>query len=387
MQSLKKAVNFKKGYVLTFRQVLVVVQFSFSIVLVVATITIYKQLQYVKNRPIGYQSSGLVEIPHEGLLYDKFDFLKAQLLSSGAVVSIAQSSGSISNRNSTVRGLSWEGMAESGKQIDFDQIYTTYDFVKTANVKLLEGRDFNEKIASDTAALLLSKKAVSIMGLKYPIGSRILYQGMNRTVVGVFDDIVWGDPSKAVAPMLIAFANISDVITMRLNPNKSLNENISIITNLVKEINPNFPVELNFIETLNEAKFKQERTLGILANLFGFLAVFVSCLGLFGLSSFSTSQRIKEVSIRKILGASVGKLIVLLAASFIKLIGIAIIISTPVAFYFMTNWLQHFEVRTALNWWLFLAAAVVILIVSVLTIIWQTYIAAKTNVVDALKYE
>jgi putative ABC transport system permease protein len=387
VQSLKKSLNFKKGYNLTFRQVLVVVQFGFSIVLIAATITIYRQIQFIKNVPLGYTTNGLVEIPHEGLLYAKFNLLKSKLLSSGAVASVTQSSGSISSKNSSIRGLEWEGMDESGKLIDFDQIYTTYDFTKTANIKLLAGRDFSERFASDSASLLVSKRAVEVMNLTNPIGASILYQGAKRNIVGVFEDMIWDKPTKNVAPMVIAFADISDVITMRLNPGKSLSESVAIVTSIVKELNPNFPVEISFVDSLNENKLKDERILGILANLFGCLAIFVSCLGLFGLSSFSTAQRTREVSIRKILGASVAELMTLLSASFIKLIIIAILIALPIAYFVMYNWLQHFEIRTPLSWWLFALTALLSLAIAILTISWQTYRATKTNAVDALKYE
>lgn len=387
IQSLKKSLNFKKGYTLTFRQVLVVVQFSFSIVLIAATITIYKQIQFIKNKPLGYQSSGLIEIPHEGRLYEKFNLLKTKLLASGAVVGVTQSSGSLSNKNSSIRGLAWDGMDDQGKLIDFDQIYTTYDFLKTGNIKLLAGRDFNQNFASDTAALLLSKSAVEVMNLRNPIGSTVLYQGQKRNVVGVFENIIWGNPSSVAAPMVIAFADISDIITMRLNPEKSLSQSVSLINKLVKEINPNFPVEIKFIDSLNETKLKNERILGSLANLFGCLAVFISCLGLFGLSAFSMTQRIKEIGVRKILGASMSELMSLLSVSFIKLIGIAILIAIPISYYMMDSWLQHFELRTSLSWWLFVLTAILTLLVSILTISWQTYRAAKANPVDALKYE
>lgn len=387
IQALKKTLNFKKGYGLTFRQILVVVQFGFSIVLIAATITIYRQIQFVKNIPLGYKSTGLLEIPHEGLLYEKFDLLKSRLLSSGAVLGVAQSSGSISNKNSSVRGLGWNGMTESDKMIDFDQIYTRYDFVKTTNITLLSGRDFNQKFASDTAALLLSKKAVEVMHLKNPVGAGVLYQGAKRNVVGVFDDIVWADRSRRTAPMVIAYADISDVITMRLNPAKSVSESIDIINKLLKELNPDFPVDINFVDNLNEVKLKNERILGTLANLFGCLAIFISCLGLFGLSAFSMSQRIKEISIRKILGASVAELMILLSFSYVKLISIAIVISVPIAYYIMNNWLQRFELRTSLNLWMFVLTAALTLLISILTISWQTFRAVKTNAVDALKYE
>ncbi len=387
IQSLKKSLNFKKGYALTFRQILVVLQFSFSIILITATITIYKQIQFIKSKPLGYSANGLIEIPHEGLLYEKYELLKNRLLASEAAVAVTQSSGSISSKNSSIRGLEWEGMEEQGKQIDFDQIFTTYDFLKTSSIKLLAGRDFSPKFASDTSALLLSKKAVALMQLKNPLGSTVLYQGTKRRVVGVFNDIIWANPSKTIAPMLIAFADISDVITVRLNPNKNISESVLEINKIVKEINPNFPVDIKFVDVLNEIKLKNERTLGFLANFFGFLAIFISCLGLFGLSSFSTNQRIKEISIRKILGASVFEIMALLSGGFARLIIISIFISLPIAYYTMDNWLQNYDMRTSLSWWLFIGTATVVLFISILTISWQTFSAARTNPVNALKYE
>lgn len=160
-------------------------QFVFAFILITATITIYKQIQYLKNKPLGYESSGLVEIPHEGLLYPKYELLKSRLLQSGAVVNMTQSSSSITDKKSTIRGLAWEGMSDTDKNVDFDQVYTLDGFTETMNIKMLTGRDFSRKFASDTAGLLLSRKAVGVMRLKNPIGSRILYQGEQRTVVGV----------------------------------------------------------------------------------------------------------------------------------------------------------------------------------------------------------
>jgi len=387
IKALKKTLNFTNGYSLTFRQILVIIQFSFSIILIVATITIYKQIQFINNKPIGYQSNGLIEIPHEGMLYQKFNLLKSKLLSSNAAISVAQSSGSLSSKNSTTRGLIWDGMNESDKLIDFDQIFTTYDFLKTSNIKLLYGRDFSEKFASDTSAILLSKTALKLMRLNNPVGKTISYQGDKRNVIGIFEDIIWDNPSKIVPPMVIAFADISDVITIRLNPKESLTKSVQTISDVIKEINPNFPVEIKFIDSLNEDKLKKERILSTLANLFGGLAIFISCLGLFGLSSFSTTQRMKEVSIRKILGASVNELMILLSKSFIKLILLAIIIALPIAYFIMDKWLQKFELRTSIDYTIFILSAIFIIAIAVITISLQTYRVAKIKAVDTLKYE
>ena len=388
VQSLKKSLNFKGGYSLNLRQLLVIVQFSFAIVLIAATVTIYKQLQFIKDRPLGYDSSALVEITHEGLLYEKYELLKNRLLAEGAVTGVAQSSGSLTNRDGTIRDLKWEGMSEADKLIDFDQIYTTYDFIKTSGIKLLAGRDFSKKFASDTSGILLSKKAVEAMGLKNPIGAKILNQGEIRTVVGVFNDLVWGDRTKVVVPMVVTYADgISEDITMRLNPDKSITESMALITRIVHELNPEFPVEVRFLEKLNEVKLKNEVTLAKLANVFGGLAIFISCLGLFGLSAFSIEQRTKEIGVRKVLGASVGELTTLLALNFIKLVVVSIIIAMPVAYLLMDHWLDSFEVRTSMSWWIFVLTGCFTLLIAIFTVSWQTYTAARSNPVKALKYE
>jgi putative ABC transport system permease protein len=370
------------------RQILVIGQFSFAIILIASTLTIYKQLQFIKNRPLGYNSKGLIEIPHEGLLYEKYDLLKSKLLASGAVVNVTQSSNSITKKESSIRGLEWEGMNESDKIIDFDQIYTTSDFIKTTGIRLLQGRDFNRKFASDTAALMLNEKAVQVMNLKNPVGAKVLYQGAYRTVTGVFSDIVWGKQSKNIAPMVIAYAkDISETITMRLNPQKSTAENLLIISSIIKELNPNFPVDIKYVENLNEEKLKTEATMGKISNVFGGLSIFISCMGLFGLSAFIAEQRTKEVGIRKVLGANVRQLMSMLSLNFIKLVLVAIVIGLPVSGYIMSKWLQTYDIRTNIGYGIFLSTALFTLFLALFTVSWQTYKAAVANPINALKQE
>lgn len=388
VKALKKSGNSNEKYVLGLRQILVIIQFSFAIILIASTITIYKQLQFIKNRPLGYQANGLIQVPHEGLLYEKYDLLKSKLLASNAVIGVTQSSDGITNKASTIRGLQWKGMSESDKIIDFDQIYTTNDFIKTTGIKLLEGRDFSKDVASDHTGILLSQKAVKVMNLKHPLGAKILYQGSYRTVTGVFADIVWGDQSKFAAPMVIAYANdISEAITMRLNPQQSISESIGAISNVLKEINPNFPVDIKFIDSLNEEKLKNEATMGIISNIFGGLSIFISCMGLFGLSAYSAEQRTKEIGIRKILGATVKELMQLLSLNFVKLVLIAIVISLPIAWFLMNSWLQNFDIQTPVSSWIFIATAVFTILIAILTVSWQTYKAAAANPISALKHD
>lgn len=373
---------------ISLRQVMVVVQFSFAVMLIALTITIYKQLHTLKNRPLGYENQALVETPHEGLLYVKYDLLKTKLLSSAAVTAVTQASNSVTHKDSSIRGLLWEGMPESGKLVDFDQIYTTYDFLETTGINLLAGRDFKKEIASDTAALLLSSKAVKVMNLKQPLGAQIIYQGQKRHVVGVFEDIVWGDRGKFSAPMVIAYADgISDVITMRLNPEKPVAESTKTIKEILKTFNPHFPADIRFIDQLNEIKLKNERNLATLAQLFGALAISISCFGLYGLSAHSAVQRTKEIGVRKVLGASITELMQLLSFSFLKLVCMAIVVSFPLAYYLMKEWLAGFEVQTNISISIFLLTAGLTLLLSLITVSWQTYRAAVANPVNALKYE
>jgi putative ABC transport system permease protein len=381
--------NLKKAFVsVSLRQVLVVGQFSFAIILIIATTVIYKQIQFIKNRPIGYEISGLVQLPQEGELYPKLDLLKERLVQSGAITSLYQSSGTISNQTSSFSGMDWNGATEADKKYDFSQLATTYDFVKTSGVKLIAGRDFSKRFASDSAALLLNSSAVKYMGFSDPIGKTVLFHGEKRTIVGVFQDFIQGSPGFKERPLVIAFMKgWGGTITMRLNTANGIAENMANIEKIVREINPAYPVDITFVDQLFAEKLKTQRLLGILSNLFGALAIFISCLGLFGLAAYSAEQRTKEIGVRKILGASVSSLMQLLSLSFLKMVGFAIIISVPVATYVMNNWLKGFDFHTDVSWVVIVLTALATLGIALLTVSYQAYKAANANPVDALKYE
>jgi putative ABC transport system permease protein len=380
----------RRGGVLsiTLRQVLVVGQFCFAIILIIATTVIYKQIEYIKNRPIGYKINELVQIPQEGELYPKFDLLRERLVRSGAVISLYQSSGTISNQTSSFSGMEWKGSSEADKRFDFSQLATTYDFVKTTGVKLIAGRDFSRKLASDSAGLLLNSSAIKHMGLIDPIGQTVMFHGNKSTIVGVFQDFIQGSPAFKERPLVVAFMKgWGGVVTMRLNTANTVAHNIATIEKVVKEINPAYPVDVTFVDQLYGEKLKTQRILGILSNLFGGLAIFISCLGLFGLAAYSAEQRTKEIGVRKVLGASVSSLMQLLSFSFLKMVGFAIIISVPVANYVLNNWLQSFEFHTNISWLIILMTAAGTLAIALFTVSFQAYKAANANPVDALKYE
>ena len=388
IQVLKKK-NTKRGIQsVSLRQVLVVGQFCFAVILMIATAMIYKQIQFIKDRPVGYEVSELVEMPQDGELAVKFELLKDKLLKSGAVTSLYQSSGSMAYVGSNFWGMEWPGSTEVDKQVVFNQIGTTYDFVKTTGIKMIAGRDFSEKFASDTAAVLLGKSAVKRMNLINPIGTVIKYQGSPRTVIGVFEDFIWGSPFKTDDPMVVTFnKEWRSTITMRLNTANPATTNIAAIERIVKEINPAYPVEVKYVDQIYARKLKTQKVLGTLSNLFGGLAIFISCLGLFGLAAYSAEQRTKEIGVRKVLGASIAGLMQLLSVSFLKMVLIAIVIAVPIATYIMDTWLKGFEFHTSVSWLVIVLAAVGTIAIALLTVSFQAYKAAKTNPVDALKYQ
>jgi putative ABC transport system permease protein len=370
------------------RQVLVVGQFCFAIVLIIATLVIYRQVQYIKNRPVGYDINLLVEIQQDGELQNRFDLYKSQLLKSGAVTAMCQTSGTMSHDGSSFWNFEWPGMAEKDKEIVFNQLATTYDFLKTNGIQLLAGRDFSRAFASDTAAVLLSSNAVKTMNLKNPVGTRVKYHGMDVKVVGVFKDFIWGSPYFTDRPMVVAFMKgWGGNITMRLNPDRSLTSNMETITRITKQINPAYPADIRFVQELYATKLQAERTLGLLSNLFGGLAIFISCLGLFGLAAYSAEQRSKEFGVRKVLGASTASIMQLLSVSFMKMICIAVLIAVPLACSLMNKWLSHFEFHTSISWWIIFAAISGTLIIALFTVSYQAYKSATANLVNTLKYE
>jgi putative ABC transport system permease protein len=388
IQTLKKKTTRVKLIPINLRQVLVVVQFCFAIMLIIATLVIYKQMQFIKNKPVGYNINLLAQVPQDGELSGKFELFKEQVLKTGAVTAVNQSSQSMTSVGNWFYGFKWPGMEEKGKEIVFNRLQTEYDFVKTSGVELVEGRDFSRDFASDTAAILLSSTAVKMMKLKDPLGKTVNLFGNQLKVIGVFKDFIWDSPYHSGRQMVINFSKKEGGnINMRLNPANSLSRNIELISAVVKKINPEYPVEIGFVNDLYARKLNSEKILGILANLFGGIAILISCMGLYGLVAYSAEQRTKEFGVRRVLGASVGNIMKLLSVSFLKMVFIAACIGVPLAYYLMNRWLSNFEFRTTISLSIVLAAIIGTAVIAFLTVSFQAYKAAKANPVDALKYE
>ena len=377
-----------KSIPVNLRQVLVVGQFCFAIMLIIATLVIYKQINFIKNRPIGYQANLLAEMPQEGELSSKFEVFKSEVLKTGAVTAVSQAAGSLSNVSNWFTGFEWPNRPPGGQDIVFNRLETTYDFVKTNGIELVAGRDFSKDFASDTAGILLSSSAVKVMNLQSPLGTMVKFNGNSVKVIGVFKDIIWDSPYLAEKPMVINFKKNADYrISLRLNPANSLSRNVELISAVAKRLNPAYPVDIKFLDQLYADKLQSEIILGILANLFGGIAIFISCMGLYGLVAYSAEQRTKEFGVRRVLGATVSSIMGLLSISFLKMIFVASCIGVPLAYYLMSRWLTNFEFRTSISLQLILISIVSTSAIAILTVSLQAFKAAKANPVDALKYE
>ena len=388
IQTLKKRIKSARIFAISLRQVLVVGQFCFAILLIISTMVIYRQIQFIKNKPVGFDMNALIEIPQDGELKTKYDLIKTQLLKSGAITSMSQSSVGLSHRGQNFNGIKWDGMIKSENKQLFNQVSTTYDFTKTNGIKLSAGRDFSENYASDTAAVLVSAAAIKAFGYTNPIGKSVTVFGDQYNIIGVFEDYVWDSPYKSNNPVIVFFdKNRTGTVTMRLNEANSISQNIATITQITKQLNPAYPTEISFLNAIYQEKYNSEKTLGVLSNLFGGLAIFVSCLGLYGLVAYSAEQRTKEFGVRKVLGASLFNLMQLLSLSFVKMIIVAIVIAVPLSYYLMNNWLTKFEFHTEIAWWIIPLAGLGTLTLALLTVSFQAYKSAKANPVDALKYE
>jgi ABC-type antimicrobial peptide transport system permease subunit len=365
---------------LSVRRVLVVFQFVFAACLIVCTGVIYQQLNFIKNKPIGYNRNGLVEIPVQGNLKGKvkLDLVKDQLLKSGAVTSVTYFSHSLNQFGDATFDFSWPGKNPKDL-ILFNYRGTGYDFTETTGAKIIAGREFSSRFV-DTVNVLVNETAVKIMGLKQPVGTVIKWDDTPITIVGVMKDFVMESPYQKVNPLVMynPTSNYNYIIA-RLNPDQNLSSSISAIDDIIKKFNPDFPVDHRFVNDDFELKLQNEKLLGTLSNWFGGFAVFISCLGLLGLALFMAEQRKKEISIRKVLGASTANILTLLNKDFIKLVAIANLI--------INHWLSAYSFRVAISILPFAIAVGLSFLIAILTVSIQSVKVAKSNPVDALKYE
>ncbi len=367
------------------RRILVVTQFIISILLISATIIVYQQIQHVKQRDMGYDPDNLIMVPASPDTRKNFSVIKQELLKTGYINSVTQTSSPITDIWWKSPAPDWEGKPANA-EIIMAGLSSDIDFTKTMGISLLQGKDFSGT-PSDTLAMLLNKAAVDAMGLKQPVGMQMKY-GQTFTVIGVTDNVVMGSPFTPVDPMMVFYdPNNSNSISLRLNNTASLHQSLQSIESIFKKYNPAYPFEYQFADQEFGKKFLTEDLISRIINIFAFLAIFICCIGLAGLASFTIEKRIKEIGIRKVLGANIQQLLLLISKEFLKLVMIAFIIAVPLTWMLMNNWLEKYAYRTEIGMGLFIAVGIIILLLTLIVVSIHTMKAAIANPVESLRTE
>ena len=370
------------------RKILVVLQFTVSIILIIGTIVVFQQIQFAKNRPVGYSREGLIQLQiNTPEFYGHEEAIRTDLLKTGAVVEMAESSSPPTGVWSDRSGFDWHGKDPS-LQTEFGAIAVSHEYGKTVGWQFSEGRDFSKEFATDSSALILNEASVKFMGLKKPIGETIKWDNKNYKVIGVIKNMVMESPYDPVRQTVYALKNEElSFILIKINPSLSAAAAIPGIQSVFRKYAPSAPFDYKFVDENFAKKFTTEDRVGKLSSSFAALAIFISCLGLFGMASFMAEQRIKEIGVRKVLGASALSITKLLSFDFIKLVIVSIAIATPVAWYAMDKWLRGFAYRINVSWEIFLVAGLLAVAVALITVSFQSIKAAIANPVKSLRTE
>lgn len=366
------------------RKVLVTLQFGFSILLIIGTIVMYKQIQLGKGRDIGYEQENLITIDYTDEIGKNYQTIKQELLQTGVVKSVTKSNSPITEIWSN-NFLGWPGKPED-QRVLFTTIATEYDYLQTMGIKILEGRDFSDSFKSDTSSIIVNKAALDIMQLKDPIGTQLDLWGGKRELVGVVDNVLMGSPYQPIKPMFIVFSpDWVSAVSLRLEKTNDLQASLKRIEEIMKKYNPAYPFEYAFADVEFGKKFSSINMIGTLANVFAILAIIITGLGLFGLAAFTAEQRTKELGIRKVMGASVTGLVTMISKDFSKLVIIAFIFSAPFAWWILSRFIERYPYRVEISWWIFPLTGIIALIFAVLIVSSQALRAARANPVTSLR--
>ena len=383
-QTLKGTVKAGKGAT-TPRKVLVVTQFAFSIVLMISTIVIFQQIDLVKNRDLGYSQDHLIAVETTNDLTENYEVLKQELMSSGIVESVTRSNSQITDINSN-NFLGWPGKPDD-RRVLFTTITTTYDYAKTMGIDVLMGRDFSKDFASDSNAIVINKAALDVMGLEDPMGTNLDLWGDKRKLIGVVDDVLMGSPYEPVKPMFMILDDWGGYISVRIKQTNDLQASLKGLEQIFNKHNPAYPFEYNFADVEFQQKFTTINLTRKLASLFATLAIIITGLGLFGLASYTAEQRIKEIGIRKVLGATVTNLMGLMSKDFTKLVFISFFIAAPFSWYLLDQYLDRYTIRVDIAWWIFPVVGFIVLLFAIVIVSDQARRAAKANPIQSLRSE
>jgi putative ABC transport system permease protein len=370
------------------RQVLVVLQFTVSVTLIIGTVVVFRQIQFAKERPIGYERSGLINyFPKTLDIHKHFDAVTNELKSAGAILEMTESGSPTTQVWNSNGGFTWKGK-DPGMAIDFPNNGVTHEYGKTVGWIFKDGRDFSRAYATDSLAFVINETAAKFLGFKNPVGEILNWNKKPYTIIGVIKDMIIESPYEPVRPSLFHISkDDGNVIIMKLNPAKSATASLEKVKEVFTKYDPAAPFEYRFVDDDYARKFEGEERVGKLASFFAILAIFISCLGIFGLASFVAEQRTKEIGVRKVMGASVMNLWGMLSKDFLVLVVISLLIAMPLAFYLMSQWLSKYNYRTEIAWWIFAASAAGALLITLFTVSYQSIKAAMANPVNSLRSE
>lgn len=371
------------------RKTLVVMQFTISIVLIIGTMVVFRQVQYAKDRPAGYSREGLLTLPMNSREYfGREETLRYELLQTGAVTEVAESSSSATTLMLSLSGFEWPGK-DPNKLGEFGVISVTHGYGKTLGWQFTEGRDFSRELATDSSAMVLNEAAVAFMGLQHPVGETITWSGSKYKITGVIKNMIIESPYDPVRPTVYYLGDKKEAtwLFVRINPAMTAGEALNKIQTVFHRIIPSAPFDYKFVADDYDKKFATEQRIGQLGGLFTGLAIFISCLGIFGMASFMAERRTKEIGVRKVLGASVFTIWRLLSKEFVVLVSLSIALGGPLAYSLLHRWLQNYTYRSGIPWWIFAATGAGALLITLLTVSFQSFKAAMANPVDSLRTE
>ena len=369
------------------RKVLVTLQFGFTILLIIGTAVVYQQIRYLKNREIGYDRENLLMLWSNSDIEKNFKPLKLELVNTGSAVSVCKSNSPITRIFASSALESWTGM-RPGQRIEATNIATEYDYTKTMGIRMIEGRDFSEDFRSDTAAIVINRTAVKTLNLSNPVGDKIKMWGQWWQIIGVMDDVLMGSGSRHIEPLVMTMdPTWSSTITVRLPKTADLPSAIARVEEVFRKYNPEFPFEYRFADTEFEQKFSNINMISRLAGTFASLAIFITGLGLFGMAAYTAEQRTKEIGIRKVMGASVSSLVMMLTRDFSRMVLLAFVISTPLAWWATSHFLEQYQVRVDMPLWVFPMAGFASLMMTVIIVSTQALRAATSNPIKSLRSE
>jgi len=353
--------------------------------LISATIIVYQQIQHVQERDMGYNPNGLIMIPSTPDTDKNFAAIKNNLLASGIIADATRTSSPITEIWWNTGAPDYDGKPANA-QIIMGGLATDVDFAKTMDVKILQGHDFTGTPA-DSNSMMLNKAAVEAMKLKNPIGMQMRY-GKTYTVTGVTDNVIMSSPFEPAYPMLMVYSGSnSSMNTMRIKEGVPAPKAIALLKTVFQKYNPSVPFEYKFVDQEFQKKFLTEELISKLTNIFSALAIFICCLGLAGLASFTIEKRFREIGVRKVLGASVQQLLLLISKEFLKLVVVAFVIAVPLTYWLMNHWLQNYQYRIHINWWLFVVVGIVMFTLTLVVVSLNTLRAAVANPVKSLRSE